>query len=153
VYGPVLILHAWLRWATLLLAAGSTLSALLRDDDLSRRPPGARWDTLLMAAVDLQVLFGLALYFGLSSLTVDALNDWPSIAGNPVLMFWAVWHTVAMTGVVVLVRVGRVLALSAKTAQQRRRRRLAAFATATAVMLAGMPWPGLSYARPLVRWW
>jgi len=152
VYGPVLIIHSWLRWATLFLAAGSTLSALRRDDDLSRRPPGAHWDAALMAAADLQVLFGLVLYFGLSSLTVDALNDFGSISGNSVLMFWAVWHVAAMLGAAVLVRVGRVLALSAKTSQQRRRRRLVAFAITTVVMLAATPWPGLSYARPLFRW-
>ena len=135
------------------MAAGSVFSASRRDDDLSRRPPGARWDTFLMAAVDLQVLFGLVLYFGLSSLTVDTLNDLGSLRGNPVLMFWAVWHVAAMLSVVVLVRVGRVLALSAKTPRQRRRGRLVAFASATVVMLAGMPWPGLSYARPLFRGW
>lgn len=106
-----------------------------------------------MAAVDLQVLFGLVLYFGLSSLTVDTLNDLGSIRGNPLLMFWAVWHVAAMVGVVVFVRIGRVLALSAKTPRQRRRGRLVAFASATVVMLAGMPWPGLSYARPLFRGW
>ena len=106
-----------------------------------------------MAAADLQVLFGLVLYFGLSSLTVDALNDLGSIAGDRVLMFWAVWRVITMFGAVVLVRVGRVLALSAKTPQQRRRRRLGAVAIATLVMLAATPWSGLSYGRPMLRGW
>lgn len=105
-----------------------------------------------MAAADMQVLFGLALYFGLSSLTVNTLNDLSSLVGDPVLMFWTVWHVAGMFSAVAVVRVGRVLALSAKTPAHRRRRRLVAFAIATVLMLAATPWPGLSYERPLFRW-
>lgn len=151
-YGPVLVIHSWLRWVTLLLAVVASLNALRPDDDLLRRPRGAGWDTLFMAAVDLQVLFGLVLYFGLSPFTVDALNDFRASTADPVLMFWSVWHLVAMFSAAVLVRVGRVLSLSAPTPAARRRRRMLAFAGAAIVMLAAIPWPGLVYERPLFRW-
>jgi hypothetical protein len=96
VYSTVLTIHSWLRWVALLLAICATLNALRADRDLSRRPPGARWDTLFMAAVDLQVLFGLVLYFGLSPLTTEAMNDFGLALRTPTLRFWIVEHAAAM---------------------------------------------------------
>lgn len=151
VYSSVLTIHSWLRWIALLLAIGATLNALRPDPDLSRRPPGAGWDTLFMLAVDLQVLFGLTLYFGLSPLTTEAMNDVGLALRNPALRFWIVEHAVAMLLTVVIVRVGRILALSAKSANSRRMRRAVCFALATLLMLVAIPWPGLTHGRPLFR--
>jgi hypothetical protein len=151
VYPTVLTIHSWLRWVALLLAIAATINALRTDHDLSERPPGARLDTLFMAAVDLQVLFGLLLYFGLSPFTMEAFGDFGAVMENPGLRFWTIEHITAMLSVNVLVRVGRVLALSARTPAARRRRRAIAFGVALLVMLAGIPWPGLDYGRPLFR--
>lgn len=150
-YAAILIIHSWLRWATLLLAVGATLNALRRDPHLSERMPGRQWDTLFMMALDVQVLFGLLLYLGLSPLTKAAMNDFGAAMNNAGLRFWAVEHISMMFAAVVLVRVGRVLALTAKTAAARRRRRLLLFAATTAAIVAGIPWPGLENARPLFR--
>lgn len=152
-YPEFLTIHSWLRWATLLLAIGATLNAFRPDPDLTRRPPGARWDTLFMLAVDLQVLFGLILYFGLSPFTLAAFDDPAAAMRNPGVRFWAVEHVALMVAAVVLVRVGRILSLSAPSPGARRRRRLACFTVATLVMLAAVPWPGLSHGRPLFRDW
>lgn len=150
-YPTVLAIHSWLRWVALLLALAATLNALRPDTDLSVRPPGARWDTFFMAAVDLQVLFGLALYFGLSPFTTQAFENLGAAMRDPGLRFWVVEHAGLMFGAIVLVRIGRVLALGAKSAPSRRRRRLTAFALTTVVLLAGTPWPGLTHGRPLFR--
>jgi hypothetical protein len=151
VYSTVLTIHSWLRWVALLLAIGATLNAMRRDHDLSRRPPGARWDTFFMLAVDLQVLFGMALYFGLSPLTTEAMNDIGRALGTPTLRFWIVEHAGAMLVTVVIVRVGRILALSARSPESRRMRRTVCFALATILMLAAIPWPGFTNGRPLFR--
>jgi hypothetical protein len=151
VYPIVLTIHSWLRWVALLLAIAAAINALRTDRDLSERPPGARLDTLFMAAVDLQVLFGLLLYFGLSPFTMEAFENFGSVMENPGLRFWTIEHITAMLSVNVLVRVGRVLALSARTPAARRRRRAIAFGLALLVMLVGIPWPGLDYGRPLFR--
>jgi hypothetical protein len=151
VYSTVLTIHSWVRWAALLLAVGATINAYRRDIDLSRKPPGARWDTFLMAAVDVQALLGLVLYFGLSPFTTEAFHDVGAAMGNAGLRFWVVEHLTAMVGAIVVVRVGRVLALNAQTPAARRRRRLWSFGATTLMLIIGIPWPGLPYGRPLFR--
>jgi hypothetical protein len=115
------------------------------------RPPGRHWDTFFMMALDIQVLFGLLLYFGLSPFTRRALTDMGAAMRDPGLRFWAFEHIGAMIAAVVLVRIGRVLALTAKTPVARRQKRLLCFALTTLAIVAGIPWPGLPNGRPLFR--
>ena len=152
-YPPVLIIHSWLRWATLLLAIAATLNAFRTDSDLSRPMPGRQWDTLFMMALDFQVLFGLLLYFGLSPFTMEASKDFGSAVTNTNLRFWTFDHIAWMGAATVLVRIGRVLALNATTSQARRKWRALFFTLTTTTILAGIPWPGLAYGRPLFRFW
>jgi len=79
------------------------------------------------------------------------MNDLGAAMRNPALRFWTVEHILAMIGAVVLVRVGRVMAMTATSTAARRRRRLISFTLSTAVMVAGIPWPGLANGRPLFR--
>jgi hypothetical protein len=104
-----------------------------------------------MLALDLQVLFGLVLYFGLSPFTRDALADVAAALRTPLLRFWAVEHIGAMFGAAVAVRIGRVLAMGAPTPAARERHRLIWFGIAELVMIAGVPWPGLDVGRPWFR--
>lgn len=150
-YALVLTIHSWLRWATLLVGVGASVNALCDSLQPSERPPGARWDTFFMLAVDFQVLFGLVLYFGLSPFTKEAMEDFGSALRDPALRFWAVEHLAFMAAAVVLVRMGRVLALNARTPAGRRLRRSVCFAGATVLMMMAIPWPGLSNGRPLFR--
>jgi hypothetical protein len=152
-YPPVLVIHSWLRWATLLLAIAATVNAFRADTDISKPMPGRQWDTLFMMALDFQVLFGLLLYFGLSPFTMEASKDLGGVTANPNLRFWTIDHIAWMGGATVLVRIGRVLALNATMSQSRRRWRALFFALTTATILAGIPWPGLAYGRPLFRFW
>jgi hypothetical protein len=151
-YSTVLTIHSWVRWAVLVIAIAATINAARRDTDLTQKPRGSRWDTVLMAAVDLQALLGLVLYFGLSPFTTSAFADLGAAMRNTGLRFWVVEHLTAMVGAIVLVRLGRVLALHASTPKARRRRRLWCFATATVLIIIGIPWPGLPYGRPLFRY-
>jgi TRAP-type C4-dicarboxylate transport system permease small subunit len=56
-----------------------------------------------------------------------------------------------MLAAVVLVRMGRVLAMNAASPAAARRRRLICFALATVLMIAATPWAGLANGRPLFR--
>ena len=147
----MLLIHSWLRWITLLLACAATINAG-RPAAASPAPLRGRWwDTFFMLAVDLQVLFGLVLYFGLSPFTTRAMEDFRAALQNPVMRFWAVEHAGVMLAAVVLVRMGRVMALNATTPGSARRRRLICFALATVLMVAATPWAGLANGRPLFR--
>jgi hypothetical protein len=115
--------------------------------------PGRQWDTLFMMALDFQVLFGLLLYFGLSPFTMEASKDLSSAMTNTPLRFWTIDHIAWMGAATVLVRIGRVLALNAATSQARRKWRALFFTLTTLTILAGIPWPGLTYGRPLFRFW
>jgi hypothetical protein len=152
-YAVVVTLHSWVRWIALLLGLASTISALGDRNGLDERPRGARWDVFFMAAVDVQVLLGLLLYLGLSPFTREGLADLSAAMRTPALRFWTVDHLALMFATVVLVRLGRVLALTARSAARRRTRRLVCFSLALALMLAGTPWPGSSQGRPLLRRW
>ena len=152
-YTTVLTIHSWLRWIALILAVGATINAYLDRSESLERLPGKWWDTLFMLALDLQILLGLALYFGLSPFTIEGMNDLGAAMRNPALRFWTVEHILAMVGAVVLVRIGRVMAMTATSTAARRRRRWISFALCTAVMVAGIPWPGLANGRPLFRMW
>jgi hypothetical protein len=152
-YPPVLFIHSWLRWATLLLAIAATVNAFRTDSDLSRPMPGRQWDTLFMMALDFQVLFGLLLYFGLSPFIMEASKDLGVALQSPGLRFWTIDHIAWMAGATILVRVGRVLALNATTPQGRRKWRALFFTLTTITILMGIPWPGLTWGRPLFRAW
>ncbi len=152
VYTPVLTFHSWLRWMTLLLAVGATFNAVLRKDtDLTSKPPGRHWDVFFMMALDIQVIAGILLYFRLSPFSTQGLNHLDLAISDPALRFWTFEHVGIMLAANVLVRVGRVLALNARTPESRRRRRLISFAITTLTIVAGIPWPGLANGRPLFR--
>lgn len=140
-----------MRWITLIGAIVATVNAFRPAPDSGDRLPGRGWDSLFMAVVDLQFLFGLVLYFGLSPFTKEAFADFGAAMANGGLRFWAVEHAFGMLAAVVLVRVGRVMSANAKTSASARRRRLICFSIATLIMLASIPWPGLSNGRPLFR--
>lgn len=150
-YPTILALHSWLRWLTLILAVAATLNAARPLSPDGAPPRGRWWDSLLMLAVDVQLLAGLMLFFGVSPFTTQGLADLGVALRNPVLRFWTLEHPAAMFAALILIRVGRVLAMRAGTPDAARKRRLACFAAATVIMLAATPWPGLMNGRPLFR--
>jgi hypothetical protein len=91
------------------------------------------------------------LYFGLSPYTSQAFANFGAAMRNPALRFWAIQHIGLMAAAVLLVRIGRVLALTAKSGAARRRRRLVFFALTTLTIVSGIPWPGMPGGRPLIR--
>ncbi|MBZ5559789.1 MAG: hypothetical protein LAO77_21180 [Acidobacteriia bacterium] len=150
-YPAVLTIHSWLRWVALLLGAAATLNAFRHRADTSERPRGRWWDTFFMLALDLQVLFGLLLYLGLSPFTREAMNNVGAALRDPALRFWAVTHVAMMVVALVAVRAGRVFAMGEKTSVARRNGRYICFGISVLAMAIGVPWPGLANGRPLFR--
>ena len=150
-YLTVLTIHSWLRWATLLFGVAATLNAFRHRAATDDRPPGQRWDWAFMLAIDLEVLCGLLLYFGLSPYTREAMNNIGLALRDPGLRFWAFTHAATMIVALVAVRAGRVFAMGEPTSPARRNGRYICFGIAVLAMVAGIPWPGLALARPLFR--
>jgi len=151
VYPAVLTLHSWLRWVALVLGAAATVNAFRHRADPAQPPRGRRWDTFFMLALDLQVLFGLLLYFGLSPFTREALSNLGAALRDPGLRFWAITHVAMMLAALVAVRAGRVFAMADQNSRARRNGRFICFGIAVIAMMAGVPWPGLAYGRPWFR--
>lgn len=150
-YTFVLTVHSWMRWAALLLGVAATLNAFLNRTEHPTRKGRSRWDFFFMLAIDLQVLLGLTLYFGLSPFSTAGMNDLHAALHAPLLRFWTFTHIFSMFGAMLLVRVGRVLAMNGPTPDIRRTRKGIAFALALAVMVAAIPWPGTVGGRPFFR--
>jgi hypothetical protein len=151
VYPAVLMIHSWLRWAALLFGTTATVNAFRLRADAREGPRGQRWDWVFMLALDLEVLCGLLLYFGLSPYTAEAMSNIGLALRNPGLRFWAFTHAATMFVALVAVRAGRVFAMGEPTSPARRNGRYICFGIAVLAMVAGIPWPGLANARPLFR--
>lgn len=140
-YGVVLIIHSWLRWAV--IAAG--IAAVARGG--ARDSGTGRWFTILL---DVQMLIGLLLYFVLSPFTKAALGDFGGAMGNSQLRFFAVEHVFGMVIGIALAHIGTA---KIKKAPEHRRGRLAMifYGLALIAILASIPWPGMPAGRPLFR--
>jgi hypothetical protein len=151
-YPLMLVVHSLLRWVVLaagLVAFGRALAGMR-----ARRPWTAgddRAGQVFVGTLDLQLLIGLVLYFGLSPITRAAMQDFGAAMGNSMLRFWAVEHILGMVIAVALAHVGRVRVR--KTTDPVRRHKLAAifFGLALIAILATIPWPGMPAGRPLFR--
>jgi membrane protein DedA with SNARE-associated domain len=149
-YAHVLAVHSWLRWLALVAAVGTTFAALRGQVD-SSNSVADRWGMFAVTALDLQMLLGLILYLALSPFMRPILDNFAGAMKDPALRFWAVEHTSAMMGAVILAHAGRVLGRRAKSANTKRTRLLACFGLAIVLILLGMPWPGRPGGRPLFR--
>lgn len=129
----------------------ATVNAFRHRADTAGRPRGQWWDWGFMLTLDLQALFGLLLYFGLSPFTREAINSGGMALRDPGLRFWAITHVAMMVVALVAVRAGRVFAMGDRTSRGRRNGRYVCFGIAVLAMVAGVPWPGLANGRPLFR--
>jgi hypothetical protein len=149
-YLTVLALHSWNRWLALALGFIATANAYRQTPGVDNgRLRGSRWDTLFMATVDLQVLFGLLLYFGLSPYSTEAMNNLSQAMASPTLRFWAIEHEVLAFASVISVRLGRVLSVTGRSPEARQKRRLICFAVALVLMMAA----AFLERRPWFRAW
>lgn len=163
-YTVVLSLHSILRWLVLIFA----LLAIIRSINGLRFKRGytqqdrqiGMWFTILL---DLQVLFGLILYFVLSPLTTTAMQNFGGAMSNSSTRYFLVEHSLMMLVAMIVAHVGSAMARRAGAAAQksqadtrtiaRNQHRLTAisFGLALLIVLAAIPWPFLSAGRPLLR--
>jgi hypothetical protein len=149
-YSTLLALHSWLRWIALIATIGTALAAV-RGKITGGDSLADRWGMIAMMVLDTQMLLGLLLYFVVSPNMAAIRDNFAGAMKDPASRFWAVEHITAMFAAIALAHVGRVLARKAATDSAKRSRLLICFGLATALMLAGMPWPNRPGGRPLFR--
>jgi hypothetical protein len=150
-YPLAILLHSWLRWLTLVLG----VLAVVRAIGGRGGRPWTRTDEAITKwfgiTLDIQFVIGVLLYAWLSPVTQAAFADFGGAMRNAGLRFWAVEHVVGMVIAIALVHIGRTKIRKATT--DRRRHTLAAifYGIALILVLASIPWPGMSAGRPLFR--
>ena len=152
-YTLVLSFHSIVRWGVVILGAIAAARAL------AGWLAGQDWETLddqlglfFTTAIDIQWLLGLLLYFFLSPITQNALQDFGAAMANGAQRFWAVEHVSLMIMGVILAHVGRALAGRARGSRARHQRAAVFFALAMLVLLIAIPWPFREViGRPWIR--
>ncbi|MDE3154034.1 MAG: hypothetical protein KGN76_02985 [Acidobacteriota bacterium] len=153
IYSLVLGLHSAIRWLVLLfgiLAALRGFNGWLRG--LPWTPADERVSFWAVMAMDLQALLGILLYAGLSRVTATAFDNWGFAMRDNDLRFWAVEHLTIMILALALLHIARVRIRKAATPEIKHRTAALLVGLSMVLVLIGIPWPWLSYGRPLLRW-
>lgn len=149
----LLTLHSWVRWAVLV----TTLVVAARC--AWGWTAGKRWsqrDAALarswVGAIDVQVLLGMLLYFFASPQAAIARQSLRWAWTDPSLRFFGILHPLSMLVAATLAHASWVWARRTDGETRERFRRLGlGVLGAVAIFLLAIPWPFLSYGRPLTR--
>lgn len=146
------IIHSVLRWVVVLTALFAIIRAItgmsFKRTFMDADNRAGMWFTISM---DLQLLVGIILYFFLSPTTVMALQNMAATMSIAASRFYAVEHVLIMVLAVIAAHIGRSQhKKKALSAAQKHRRTLIWFVIALLLVLAAIPWPFLSYGRPLL---
>jgi hypothetical protein len=151
-YPAVLVAHSYLRWVVLaVLLVSLARAALAWSANRAFEPRDERAVRVLIGAVDTQILLGIALYVFLSPISSAGVRDLGATMREATLRFFTIEHPFAMILAVAVIhaRTGMTRRLGADP--RRHRAVFASCAIALALIAASIPWPGLRYARPLLR--
>lgn len=145
-YTFVLAVHNIMRWIVVVLAIIALVRAYWgwfgkREWSLTDRKVGMFYSISL----DVQLLLGLILYFGLSPITRTAIQNLGAAMSNADLRFFALEHFFFMLIAVILVHVGTITSRKAVESATKHRQAAIWFTMAGFAILLGMPW-----FRPLI---
>lgn len=145
-YTFVLAIHNIMRWVVVILAIVALVRAYWgwfgkRDWTPSDRKAGM----FFSISLDVQLLLGLILYFGLSPITRSAIQNLGAAMSNADLRFFALEHFFIMVVAVILVHIGTITSRKAVETVSKHRRAAVWFTLAVLAIIFGMPW-----VRPLL---
>ena len=146
-YGWLRLVHGYWRWMVVLAAAVVLVRAIRARGWTAA---DERASVLFVAAVDIQVLLGLTLYFGFSPYWTATHTAFAATMKNQGARFFGVEHETAMLLAFVVAHVGRVVSKRAPESRKQRilRTTLLVF---FALVAWAIPWPWRAFGRPLLR--
>ena len=140
-YTFVLAVHNIMRWIVIVLAIIALVRAYWgwfgkREWSLTDRKVGMYFSI----SMDVQLLLGLILYFGLSPITRAAIQNIGAAMAEAGLRFFALEHLFVMLLAVIVVHIGTALSRKADDSMAKHRRAAIWFTLAVLLILVGMPW-------------
>ncbi len=148
---PVLLgAHSWIRWILLI----SILLVLLRSISGYRNARvysavDEQLALLLFWMLNIQFLFGLALYIFFSPYTAAAFSNLSEAISNPALRFFLIEHPLAMFLAIGAGHSGLRKAKLETDARDKHRQLIKGASGCLFFVLVGIPWPFLPYGRAL----
>jgi hypothetical protein len=157
VYEALLVAHSFVRWWVLAACALTALRGLgagrvggawtARDQGVARA---------FVASVDLQVLLGMSLYFGVSPLARAARALWSkegfaALWSEPMLRFVGVVHPLLALTAAAVAHAAWIAVRRSEGARERHARLGWGAALSALLLLAAVPWPFLGHERPWFR--
>lgn len=152
IYQISLFLHSWNRW--LILVAGILVIATAikgLTGKLEYSPFQRRWALIFMSSLHLQLLVGLLMYFVLSPVTMQALNDFGTAMKDSVLRFWAVEHAFVNILAIVVAQVGSIAVKRSNLSAVKHKKTLIWTGIALILILAMIPMGMMGVERPWFR--
>jgi len=151
-YGVLRLIHGYWRWMVLV----SGLVALVRSgaavsSPRAWRPGDEQASRRFVAALDIQVLLGLMLYFAFSPFWSAVHESFHLTLKNETTRFFGLEHETAMLVAFVAVHVGRVRVRRETEAAAKHRALFASTLLFFALALWAIPWPWRAIGRPLFR--
>jgi hypothetical protein len=148
-YILILIVHSWLRWLIVLAGVLAVVTALRGRGGW--KMADEKWGRIFSVALDVQFMFGILLYGFLSPLTRMAFDDMGAAMRISTTRFWAVEHVTLTLAALAVAHIGVARVRKAQDPAIKRRRGAIMFGIALLLVLAAVPWPNLTYGRPLFR--
>lgn len=132
--------HSGWRWIVLVLAIAVVIDfAMGLFSKRSFKSLDNRLSLFYMISCDIQLLFGLLLYFVLSPLTQSAFEG-GNVMSDPIVRFHVVEHPVTMLLAIVFAHIGRIASKKASADGKKFQRGLIWFLLSLIFMLSRMPW-------------
>ncbi|PKO06391.1 MAG: hypothetical protein CVU41_06625 [Chloroflexi bacterium HGW-Chloroflexi-3] len=146
-----LSLHNVIRWVVLVLGVVLVVRSILgwmKKWDYQERD--RKLTPFFSGVYDLQILLGIILFFtkGWGSVLMNAGGE---VMKTSVQRFFAVEHWTLMIVAAVLIHIGSAQVKKATENIKKYKRATIWFTIALLLTLASIPWPGMSAARPLFR--
>lgn len=135
----LLHLHNALRWVIVIAGLVAVVKAILNAS--ARKPYQKGPGTVFVAALHVELLVGLILYFGVSGLAAAFRADPGASMKIAALRFFGVEHLVLMLSAVIVATIGGARARRAADEAQKNKTARTFFLIALVLLALGIPWP------------